>query len=35
MSNPASFTAWNFGPAGAWAMPAGAAHPVLNWQLAQ
>ncbi|MDG0022935.1 filamentous hemagglutinin N-terminal domain-containing protein [Trinickia sp. Y13] len=35
MSNPASFAAWNFGPAGAWAMPAGATHPVLSWQLAQ
>lgn len=35
MSNPASFASWNFGPGGAWSMPAGATHPVLNWQLSQ
>jgi hypothetical protein len=36
MSNPASFgPTWDFGPNGVWAMPAGAAHPVLHWQLAQ
>ncbi|WP_242538577.1 beta strand repeat-containing protein [Trinickia acidisoli] len=34
MSNPASFVGWNFGPSGVWAMPAGATHPVLAWQLA-
>ncbi len=33
MSNPASFVGWNFGPGGVWAMPAGATHPVLAWQL--
>jgi filamentous hemagglutinin family protein len=35
MSNPASFASWNFGPSGAWAMPAGATYPVLRWQEAQ
>jgi hypothetical protein len=34
MSNPASFVGWNFGPGGVWAMPAGATHPILGWQLA-
>lgn len=33
MSMPSSFAGWNFGPDGAWAMPAGATHPVLAWQL--
>ncbi|SAK46085.1 filamentous hemagglutinin-like protein [Caballeronia calidae] len=33
MSNPASFVSWSFGPSGVWAMPAGATHPVLQWQL--
>ncbi|NKJ50665.1 filamentous hemagglutinin [Burkholderia sp. SG-MS1] len=34
MSNPASFdTSWDFSATGAWAMPAGATHPVLRWQL--
>ncbi|OJB18333.1 filamentous hemagglutinin [Burkholderia ubonensis] len=33
MSNPASFVGWDFGPNGAWAMPAGSTHPVLRWQL--
>jgi hypothetical protein len=33
MSTPASFVGWDFGPNGAWAMPAGATHPVLRWQL--
>ena len=34
MSNPASFdTSWDFSSAGAWAMPVGATHPVLRWQL--
>ncbi|MCC8405337.1 filamentous hemagglutinin N-terminal domain-containing protein [Paraburkholderia sp. MMS20-SJTN17] len=36
MSNPASFDAsWNFSPTGVWALPAGATHPVLRWQLGQ
>nr|WP_027212744.1 filamentous hemagglutinin N-terminal domain-containing protein [Burkholderia sp. WSM2232] len=36
MSSPASFDAfWDFSATGAWAMPAGATHPVLRWQLAQ
>lgn len=35
MSNRASFASWNFGPGGAWSMPAGATHPVLSWQAAQ
>ncbi|WP_087043435.1 beta strand repeat-containing protein [Caballeronia ptereochthonis] len=35
MSTPSSFTSWDFGPGGAWAMPAGATHPVLQWQQAQ
>ncbi|RDU94746.1 filamentous hemagglutinin N-terminal domain-containing protein [Trinickia dinghuensis] len=33
MSNPASFTGWNFGSGGDWVMPAGATHPVLAWQV--
>lgn len=33
MSDPASFSGWNFGPGGTWAMPAGGAQPVLEWQL--
>jgi filamentous hemagglutinin family protein len=32
MSDPASFIGWDFGPTGAWVMPAGASHPVLRWQ---
>ena len=35
MSNPASFASWNFGPGGAWSMPAGGTHPVLSWQATQ
>lgn len=35
MSNPASFVSYDFGPTGAWAMPAGATHPVLRWQIEQ
>lgn len=36
MSNPASFgPRWDFGPNGTWAMPTGATHPVLRWQLGQ
>ncbi len=33
MSNPASFATWDFSANGAWAMPAGATHPVLAWQV--
>lgn len=33
MSNPASFVGYDFGPNGVWAMPAGATHPVLSWQV--
>ncbi|MGY6125397.1 two-partner secretion domain-containing protein [Paraburkholderia strydomiana] len=33
MSDPKSFVGWNFGSGGAWAMPAGATHPVLRWQV--
>ncbi|MGA7782033.1 MAG: filamentous hemagglutinin N-terminal domain-containing protein [Paraburkholderia sp.] len=36
MSTAASFgPTWNFGAGGVWALPAGAASPVLQWQLAQ
>ncbi|MBB5470591.1 filamentous hemagglutinin family protein [Paraburkholderia sp. CI2] len=35
MSTPASFVGYDFSPTGVWAMPAGATHPVLRWQLAQ
>jgi len=28
-----NFIGWNFGPGGVRAMPAGATHPVLAWQL--
>jgi filamentous hemagglutinin family protein len=35
MSTPASFPSYDFGPTGVWAMPAGATHPVLRWQLGQ
>nr|WP_116137567.1 filamentous hemagglutinin N-terminal domain-containing protein [Trinickia diaoshuihuensis] len=34
MSRAASFAGWDFSANGAWAMPAGASHPVLRWQLA-
>ncbi|WOD13662.1 GLUG motif-containing protein [Paraburkholderia kirstenboschensis] len=35
MSTPSSFSAaYDFGPNGVWAMPAGATHPILRWQLA-
>lgn len=35
MSNPANFdSSWDFSSTGAWAMPVGATHPVLRWQLA-
>ena len=33
MKNPASFVGWDFSPNGVWAMPAGATHPVLAWQV--
>jgi filamentous hemagglutinin family protein len=33
MSDPASFVGWDFGPSGAWFMPAGATHPILRWQV--
>jgi hypothetical protein len=33
MSDPSSFVGWNFGSDGAWAMPAGATHPVRRWQV--
>lgn len=32
MTVPASFVGFDFGPNGAWAMPAGATHPVLWWE---
>jgi hypothetical protein len=34
MSTAASFApSWNFGPGGTWVIPAGAAHPFLQWQV--
>ena len=33
MTNPASFSGWDFGSAGAWALPPGSSHPILRWQL--
>ena len=33
MSNPASFVGWDFSTNGVWAMPSGATHPVLRWQV--
>jgi filamentous hemagglutinin family protein len=33
MSTSASFAGWDFGPNGAWVMPAGESHPVLRWQV--
>jgi hypothetical protein len=35
MSTPTSFVGYDFSPTGVWAMPVGATHPVLRWQLAQ
>ncbi|WP_206950603.1 hypothetical protein [Trinickia acidisoli] len=35
MSETASFAGYDFGPGGVWAMPAGATHPVLSWQVGQ
>ncbi len=34
MSNPGNFAGWDFSSGGVWAIPAGADHPVLRWQLA-
>ena len=34
MSSPTSFVGYDFGPNGVWAMPAGATHPILAWQIA-
>lgn len=33
MSTPSSFVGYDFGPNGVWAMPTGATHPVLAWQV--
>ncbi|MGN6648834.1 beta strand repeat-containing protein, partial [Trinickia sp.] len=33
MSTPSSFAGYDFGPNGAWAMPAGSTSPILRWQL--
>ena len=35
MSTPASFSSYDFSSTGVWAMPAGATHPVLRWQVTQ
>lgn len=35
MQQRASFAGYDFGPNGVWAMPVGATHPVLQWQLQQ
>ncbi|WP_233828416.1 two-partner secretion domain-containing protein [Paraburkholderia sp. ZP32-5] len=35
MSTPTSFVGYDFSSTGVWAMPAGATHPVLRWQLTQ
>ncbi|MGN6315718.1 two-partner secretion domain-containing protein [Trinickia sp.] len=32
MQQTSSFAGYDFGPGGVWAMPAGATHPVLQWQ---
>lgn len=32
MQQTSSFVGYDFGPSGVWAMPAGATHPVLQWQ---
>jgi filamentous hemagglutinin family protein len=34
MSTAASFVSYDFSPSGVWALPAGATHPVLRWQVA-
>jgi hypothetical protein len=33
MTQPTSFSGWNFGPGGVWAMPPQATNPILQWQL--
>lgn len=33
MTQTASFSSYDFGPDGMWAMSPGATHPVLRWQL--
>lgn len=33
MSDPASFSGWDFSSAGPWAMPIASAHPILRWQI--
>lgn len=33
MQQSSAFAGYDFGPNGVWAMPAGATHPVLQWQL--
>lgn len=33
MRQTSSFASYDFGPNGVWAMPAGATHPVLQWQV--
>ena len=33
MTQPSSFSGWNFGPGGVWAMPPQATNPILQWQL--
>ena len=35
MSDTASFAGYDFSATGAWAMPAGATHPILRWQLGE
>ncbi|RKT21106.1 filamentous hemagglutinin family protein [Paraburkholderia sp. RAU2J] len=35
MATPSSFVSYDFSSTGVWAMPVGATHPVLRWQLAQ
>jgi hypothetical protein len=35
MAAPASFQSYDFGSNGVWAMPAGATHPVLRWEVSQ
>jgi filamentous hemagglutinin family protein len=35
MSDTASFATYDFSATGAWAMPAGATHPILRWQLGE
>nr|WP_235527599.1 filamentous hemagglutinin N-terminal domain-containing protein [Burkholderia sp. Leaf177] len=34
MSTETSFVSYDFSPTGVWALPAGATHPVLRWQVA-